>query len=116
MTPPSTNFAGDPQFDLNMPLMNGLMTCHCIRQLPDNAQTPIVVLTSYHGKDTEAAAMRVGTTTVRVGATTIFAKPFRCALSLPMSRGWTTGHANKASPNHHIARSRSLTPKTQPQR
>jgi CheY-like chemotaxis protein len=61
--------------DLMMPRMNGLAACHCIRKQPGNAKTPIVILTSTVGEDTEAEASRVG-------ATAYFVKPFRPALLL----------------------------------
>jgi CheY-like chemotaxis protein len=61
--------------DLKMPRLNGLLACQRIRQLPGNAQTPIVILTSVPGKDAEAAA-------AHVGATAYFLKPFRPALLL----------------------------------
>ena len=61
--------------DLNMPKLNGLLACQRIRQLPGNADTPIVVLTSHTGKDAETA-------TERVGATAFLAKPFRSATLL----------------------------------
>jgi CheY-like chemotaxis protein len=61
--------------DLKMPRMNGMLACQQIRLLPGNAQTPIVILTSLTGKNTESAA-------ARVGATAYFAKPFRPALLL----------------------------------
>jgi CheY-like chemotaxis protein len=66
--------------DLRMPQLNGLLACQRIRQLPNHATTPIVILTSTSGKDAEAAASRVG-------ATDYFVKPFRPALLLQaMSR------------------------------
>ena len=61
--------------DIRMPRLNGLLACQRIRNLPGNAQTPIVMLTSSLGRDAEAA-------TVDVGATAYFAKPFRPALLL----------------------------------
>jgi CheY-like chemotaxis protein len=61
--------------DLKMPQLNGLLACQRIRQLPGNAQTPIVMLTSTGGKEAEAAA-------VSVGATAYILKPFRAALLL----------------------------------
>ena len=61
--------------DLKMPHMNGLIACERIRQLPGNAQTPIVILTSLPGKEVQTAAKRVG-------ATGWFTKPFRPALLL----------------------------------
>jgi CheY-like chemotaxis protein len=59
--------------DLKMPQLNGLVACQHIRQLPGNAQTPIVMLTSSYGNDFEAAAASVGVTEYHV-------KPFRTAL------------------------------------
>jgi CheY-like chemotaxis protein len=64
--------------DLNMPRLNGLLTCQRIRQLPNNAQTPIVILTGMREKDVEAAA-------IRVGATTFLTKPFRSAQLLQVA-------------------------------
>lgn len=61
--------------DLNMPRLNGLLACQRIRQMPANARTPIVILTSTIAKDTEVAAKRVG-------ATGYFMKPFRMSLLL----------------------------------
>jgi CheY-like chemotaxis protein len=61
--------------DLNMPRLNGLLACTRIRQLPGNADTPIVILTSLIGKRPEAAA-------AQVGATAYFLKPFRPAVLL----------------------------------
>jgi two-component system alkaline phosphatase synthesis response regulator PhoP len=61
--------------DLKMPQLNGLLACERIRQLPGNAQTPIVVLTALPGQDAATAASRVG-------ATAYFAKPFRPVLLL----------------------------------
>lgn len=61
--------------DLNMPRLNGLLACQRIRQMPGNARTPIVILTSTIAKDTEVAA-------TRVGATGYFMKPFRMSLLL----------------------------------
>jgi CheY-like chemotaxis protein len=61
--------------DLKMPQLNGLLACQRIRQLPGNAQTPIVILTSSLGKDAEDAA-------ASVGATEYYVKPFRTALLL----------------------------------
>jgi len=61
--------------DLKMPRMNGLLACQRIREMPGNAQTPIVILTALPGPEAEAAA-------AKVGATAYFAKPFRPALLL----------------------------------
>jgi CheY-like chemotaxis protein len=61
--------------DLKMPQLNGLLACQRIRQLPGNAKTPIVILTSSLGKDVEAAV-------ASVGATEYYVKPFRTALLL----------------------------------
>jgi CheY-like chemotaxis protein len=61
--------------DLNMPRLNGLLACQRIRQMPANARTPIVMLTSTIAQDTELAA-------ARVGATAYFKKPFRASLLL----------------------------------
>ncbi len=58
--------------DLIMPRLNGLLACERIRKLPNHGHTPIVVLTSAHGDDVEAAA-------ARIGATTFLTKPFRSA-------------------------------------
>ncbi len=58
--------------DLKMPHLNGMLACHRIRQLPINAQTPIVILTSTPGKYAEDVA-------TRVGATAYFLKPFGVA-------------------------------------
>jgi DNA-binding response OmpR family regulator len=58
-----------------MPHLNGLLACERIRQLPGNAETPIVVLTNLRGNEVTTAA-------TRVGATAYFAKPFRPALLL----------------------------------
>jgi CheY-like chemotaxis protein len=66
--------------DLDMPHLNGLLTCQRIRRLPGNARTPIVILTCHHEKDAADAA-------ARVGATAFFTKPFRPAeLLLLLSR------------------------------
>ncbi len=58
--------------DLNLPRLNGLLACQQIREMPHNAMTPIVILTSMHGKEVETAA-------ARVGATMFLTKPFRSA-------------------------------------
>jgi CheY-like chemotaxis protein len=59
--------------DLKMPQLDGLGACHQIRQLPGNAQTPIVMLTASVGRNFEAAASSVGVTRYHV-------KPFRTPL------------------------------------
>ena len=56
--------------DLGMPQLNGLLACQRIRQMPHNAKTPIVILTSIVGKDAEVAS-------ARIGATAFLTKPFR---------------------------------------
>jgi CheY-like chemotaxis protein len=48
--------------DFNMPRMNGLLACQRIRELPLNAQTPIVALTALSMEDIEEAATRAGVT------------------------------------------------------
>jgi CheY-like chemotaxis protein len=69
--------------DLRMPRLNGLLACQQIRQLPHNAKTPIVILTSLVRKDAEAAASRTG-------ATAFLAKPFRSAELLQALSGFLT--------------------------
>jgi DNA-binding response OmpR family regulator len=59
--------------DLRMPKLNGLLVCEQIRKLPNNARTPVVMLTAIH--ETEAA-----TAGERVGVTAFYTKPFRASL------------------------------------
>jgi CheY-like chemotaxis protein len=58
--------------DVKMPRMNGLLACQQIREMPHNTRTPIVILTSMIGNETELAA-------ARIGATAFLTKPFRSA-------------------------------------
>ncbi len=56
--------------DLNMPRLNGLLTCERLRGLPGYAGTPIAILTAYDNVDARSAASRVG-------STLFIAKPFQ---------------------------------------
>ena len=59
--------------DLKMPKLNGILACERIRQMPCNAQTPIVILTSIQEKSAEAAGLKAG-------ASAFFTKPFVASL------------------------------------
>jgi two-component system sensor histidine kinase BarA len=48
--------------DFNMPRLNGLMACKRIRELPLNAQTPIVALTALNMENVQEAALLAGAT------------------------------------------------------
>src|ERR1700693_4100274 len=59
--------------DLNMPRLNGFVTCEKLRLLPGYETTPIVVLSAHDGdRERHAAA--------RVGATLFLSKPFQPAV------------------------------------
>jgi CheY-like chemotaxis protein len=61
--------------DLDMPKLNGLLTCKRLRALPGYESTPIAILTGHDGENARNAAMRVG-------ATLFLAKPFQPAALL----------------------------------
>jgi DNA-binding response OmpR family regulator len=56
--------------DFKMPRLDGISACAEIRQLPDYADTPIVILTAFDDEETRAAASQAGVTEV-------LGKPFR---------------------------------------
>jgi CheY-like chemotaxis protein len=59
--------------DLNMPRLNGFLTCERLRLLPGYAKTPIVILSAHEGaRERHAAAL--------VGTTLFLAKPFQPAV------------------------------------
>ncbi len=58
--------------DLNMPKVNGLVTCERLRAMPGYADTPIAMLTAYYNESARDAA-------VRVGSTLFLGKPFQPA-------------------------------------
>jgi CheY-like chemotaxis protein len=61
--------------DLNMPRLNGFLTCEKLRRLPGYKTTPIVILSAHNGERERHAAARVGTTL-------FLAKPFQPAVLL----------------------------------
>jgi CheY-like chemotaxis protein len=61
--------------DLDMPRLNGLLTCRRLRALPTYESTPIAILTHHDEESARSAAMRVG-------ATLFLAKPFQPAALL----------------------------------
>jgi DNA-binding response OmpR family regulator len=61
--------------DLDMPKLNGLLTCRRLRALPSYESTPIAILTHHDEESARSAAMRVG-------ATLFLAKPFQPAALL----------------------------------
>lgn len=61
--------------DLDMPKLNGLLTCKRLRALPGHESTPIAILTGHDGENARNAA-------TRVGATLFLAKPFQPAALL----------------------------------
>ena len=83
--------------DLNMPRLNGLVTCEKLRHLPGYADTPIVVLSGYDGDRERLAA-------TRVGATQFIAKPFQPAQLLQSLTIYldvkTTTHESTAQATH----------------
>src|ERR1700733_11262579 len=54
--------AGLVLLDLNMPRLNGFLTCEKLRRLPDYASVPIAILSAYDGPRSKRAAVRVGAT------------------------------------------------------
>ena len=58
--------------DLEMPKVNGFVTCYRLRRLPGYAQTPIAILTAHDTADARRAA-------TQIGATLFIAKPFQTA-------------------------------------
>lgn len=55
--------------DVNMPVMNGLEALHAIRQIPEHAQTPIILFTADGSMETLDVAFEEG-------VTMNFTKPF----------------------------------------
>jgi CheY-like chemotaxis protein len=88
--------------DLKMPRLDGLRTCQQIRQMPHNARTPIVILTSIIGPDAQAAARRVG-------ATAFISKPFRSAqLMQALSHFLIISDATRNEINHAADRAAGI--------
>jgi two-component system alkaline phosphatase synthesis response regulator PhoP len=58
--------------DVRMPRLDGMEACRLIRQLPDYANVPIVLLTAFFIQELEAAA-------ARCGASRVFSKPISVA-------------------------------------
>ena len=58
--------------DLDMPRLNGLVTCERLRASPSHSETPIAILTALGGEPARRAA-------ARVGATLFLSKPIRPA-------------------------------------
>jgi CheY-like chemotaxis protein len=67
--------AGLVMLDLNMPRLNGFLTCERLRRLPGYETTPIVILSAHEGERERHAAALVGTTL-------FLAKPFQPAVLL----------------------------------
>lgn len=67
--------AGLVLLDLDMPGLNGLVTCEKLRALPGYERTPIVILSALADEGARRAA-------TAVGATDFIAKPFRPATLL----------------------------------
>jgi CheY-like chemotaxis protein len=61
--------------DLKMPRLDGLLASQRIRQIPGNAQTPIIILTAVSDDRARLAA-------TKVGANMFIKKPFRPAIML----------------------------------
>jgi two-component system chemotaxis response regulator CheY len=61
--------------DLNMPRLNGFLTCERLRRLPGYEHTPIVILSAHDGERERHAA-------AKVGMTLFIAKPFQPAVLL----------------------------------
>ncbi|HET6307092.1 MAG TPA: response regulator [Rhodopila sp.] len=96
--------AGLVLLDLNMPRLNGFLTCEKLRRLPDYATTPIVILSAYDGPRPKRAA-------VRVGATQFLSKPFQPAVLLQaLSPYLEFGATTQKAISHAATRAREIAP------
>ena len=89
--------------DMNMPKVNGLVTCERLRAMPRYAGTPIAMLTAYNNATARDAA-------ARVGSTLFLGKPFHpagllAALAPYLSAKKPTGTPNGGHPGGNPARS-----------
>jgi CheY-like chemotaxis protein len=90
--------------DLNMPRLNGFLTCEKLRLLPGYATTPIVILSAHDGERERNAAVRVGTTL-------FLSKPFQPAVVLQsLSPYLHIGVNMQKAISHAAMRAREISP------
>jgi two-component system chemotaxis response regulator CheY len=90
--------------DLNMPRLNGLLTCEKLRLLPNYQTTPIVILSAHDGERARHAA-------ARVGSTLFLSKPFQPAVLLQsLSPYLGIGVTMQRAISHAAIRARKISP------
>ena len=96
--------AGLVMLDLNMPRLNGFLTCERLRRLPGYATTPIVILSAHEGaRERHAAAL--------VGTTLFLAKPFQPAVLLQaLSPYLDMDVGTRKAVSHGAVRAREIAP------
>jgi CheY-like chemotaxis protein len=90
--------------DLNMPRLNGFLTCEKLRLLANYQTTPIVILSAHDGERERHAA-------ARVGATLFLSKPFQPAVLLQsLSPYLDIGVTMQRAISHAATRAREISP------